>query len=302
MATKASIPPAMKPNRCRLLLGISAALAVALPAAQEQSIAASATAIAAYVRPKDPSGRPRSESYVFTEGKFFDGVTVDGSLAKADFAGITRTLAASLAKQNYFPSDDARTADLIIMVHWGTTTIYEDPMKDLNNEALQNAVASYNAAVDATGMADTNELNTQLGARDTAREGVQDSINRNALLLGYAKVLARERRELNPTNAELTMSNELNEERYFVILMAYDNHLRTKEKKAKLLWVTRLSVRSPGNNFTEALPALARVGSDVFGRNIDDLVRVKSRIGTVKLGELEIVGTVPDNPPAKPDK
>lgn len=47
-----------------------------------------------------------------------------------------------------------------------------------------------------------------------------------------------------PTSDELTMSVELNEERYFVILMAYDYQHMRREKKPKLLWVTRLSLRA----------------------------------------------------------
>ncbi len=292
----------MIPHHCRLVVGLLAVLPVAAAAAQEQSIAVSATAIAEYVRPADPSGGPRAETYVFAEGQFFDGSTVDRGLVKATFAGITRTLAVSLARQNYFPTTAVATADLLIMVHWGTTTIYEDPQKEFNKAELQAATASYNASIDASGKADPTGLNMALDARETAQAGVHDAINRNALLLGYARVLHRERQAMRPTTAEITMSNELNEERYFVIFMAYDNQRRTQEHLSKLLWVTRLSVRSPGNNFLEALPALAKVGGDVFGRQLDDLVRVKTRQGTVKLHELDLLGTMenaPAGPPAK---
>jgi hypothetical protein len=283
------------------ILGIAAFLPALLPAAQDQSIAVSATAIADYVRPADPAGGPRPESYVFAEGRFFDGTTVDNGLVKTTFADITRNLSVNLAKQHYFPANNAETADLIIMVHWGTTTIYEDPNRQFDIENVQAAAAAYNAAVDAGTPADRNAMNMAMDARATAQASVADSVQRNAVLLGYNRVLEKEHRALQPTNAEITMSNELNEERYFVILMAYDNHLRTKEHKAKLLWVTRLSVRSPGNNFVQALPALAQVGANVFGRQIDDLVRVKTPITSVHLGEMEVIGPVEDKalPPRK---
>jgi hypothetical protein len=293
----------MTTHRRLLLLGIAALLPAALPAALDQSIAVSATAIAEYVRPTDPAGGFRPESYVFAEGKFFDGTTTDRGLVKTAFADIARTLSANLAKQHYFPAASPAEADLVIMVHWGTTTIYEDPERDFNNDALQNATAAYNASIESNGMADANDLNMALGAQDTARAGVATAIQRNAVLLGYTRVLAKERRALQPTNTEITISNELNEERYFVILMAYDNRLRTKEHKSRLLWVTRLSVRSPGNNFVEALPALAQVGANVFGRHVDDLVRVKTPITSVRLGELEVIGPVDDKaPPPKQGK
>ena len=284
-----------------LLLGFAAALAGLLPA-RESFIAASATAGADYQRPKDASGAPRPESYVFTEGKFFEGGTVDRGLEKATFADISRTLATSLAKQNYFPAADTASAQLIIMVHWGATTIYEDPQKDFNQQALNDAVANYNASIEASGKADPTALNMALGNKETAQEGTMSAINRNAVLLGFAHHLEKERRESQPTTTEITMSNELNEERYFVILMAYDNQLRQKEHKSKVLWITRLSVRSPGNNFTEALPALAKVGSEVFGQQLDDLVRVKASMkpGKVTLGETQFTDVSdPKNAPAK---
>lgn len=303
-ATKASFLPAMASSRRMLMLVFAAALAGGLPA-RENFVTASAIAGADYQRPKDAAGSPRPESYVFAEGKFFEGVTVDRGLEKATFADITRPLVTSLAKQNYYPAADMASAQLLIMVHWGATTTYEDPQKDINQAKLNDAISNYNASIDASGKADPSELNMALGSKETAQEGTTGAINRNAVLLGYAHHLEKQRKESQPTTEEITMSNELNEERYFVILMAYDNQLRQKEHKSRVLWITRLSVRSPGNNFPEALPALAKVGSEVFGQQLDDLVRVKASMnpGKVTLGETQFTDTSdPKNPPAKKEK
>lgn len=296
---KASFPPVMAFYRSLLLLGLAAVIPAGLWAAAEASIAASATAGSDYLRPTDENGALRPERYIFAEGKCFSGATRDGSLEQMTFTNITRTLAVSLAKQNYFPAVDANSAQLVIMVHWGTTDIYEDPQRDLNQQALNEVTAAYNASIAETSRADPAALNMALSDREGAQAGVAAAINRNAQLLGYARALQRERRELNPTAAEITMSNELNEERYFVILMAYDNQVRLKEKKSKPLWITRLSVRSVGNNFTEALPTLAKVGAELFGRNRDDLVREKTlkQRGSVTIGELEVLGQVGEKAP-----
>jgi hypothetical protein len=292
---KASLPPAMNPRRRLLLLGLVSALAASVGAA-DASIAASATAGSDYVRAQDEKGAPLPETYVFAEGRFFSGNTQDGSLARMTFTDITRTLALGLAKQNYVPAADMESAQLLIMVHWGTTEIFEDPMKDINLQAAQDALSAFNAAQEAGGLADPSALNQATGALNMSRQDQMAAINRNAVLLGYVRSLERERREMVTTNSEITMANELNEERYFVILMAYDNQVRLKERKSKPLWVTRLSVRSPGNNFTEALPALAKVGASIFGQQHDDLVRVRTplRRGSVTLGELEVLGTASD--------
>jgi hypothetical protein len=301
--SKASFPPAMGFFRRFLLPGLATVLTGLLPAA-DASITASATAGSDYVRGRDDKGAVQPETYVFAEGRFFSGTTQDGSLARMKFPDITKTLAVSLAKQNYFPAANIESAQLVIMVHWGTTEIYEDPMRDINLQAAQDALSTFNAAQEAGGMADPTALNQATSALNMGQQSQMAAINRNAVLLGYARSLERERREMLTTNAEITMANELSEERYFVILMAYDNQVRLKDKKSKPLWITRLSVRSPGNNFTEALPALAKVGSEIFGQQHDDLVRVRTplRRGSVKLGELEVLGTAPEKSPAKPGK
>lgn len=289
----------------RLLVALATLIVGGLSAAQEASIAASATAGSDYQRPRDAAGTLRPETYVFAEGQFLGGGTVDRGLEQTTFTQITRTLAVSLAKQNYLPAPDLNSAQLVIMVHWGMTMISEDPMKDINLQRAQEALAAFSAAQEANGLADPTALNSATSALGMARQGEQDAVNRNAVLLGFARSLERERQQMMTSTAEITMSNELTEERYFVILMAYDNQTRLKERKSRLMWVTRLSVRSPGNNFTEALPALARVGSDVFGRQVDGLVRVKTPLGrgTVTIGELEVLGQASEKaPPAKPGK
>jgi hypothetical protein len=291
-------------SRRWLLLGLAIALTGGLQAA-DASIAASATAGSDYVRATDAKGAPQAESYVFSEGKYFEGALVDRGLARTTFADVTRILAGNLAKQNYFPATDVNSAKLLIMVHWGTTTIYDDPQKEFNQQMLTDATASYNASIDSSGRADPTALNQALGAREDTQASQQDAINRNAVLLGFARSLEKERREIIPTNSEIMMSNELNEERYFVILFAYDNQARVKERKSRVLWITRLSVRAPGNNFLEALPALAKAGSDVFGRQVDGLVRIKAplRPGKVTLGETKFLGAVDaKTPPTEPDK
>jgi hypothetical protein len=96
------------------------------------------------------------------------------------------------------------------------------------------------------------------------------------------------------------LNAELNEERYFVVLMAYDYQAMKKDKRSKLLWTTRLSVRTAGNNFTEALPVLAQAGSHVFGKQVEGLVHAKANLreGRVTFGEMKILGVVDQTPPA----
>lgn len=290
-------------RRAAVLLGLLSLVAEPLQAGGIKSIAISSTAAPNYVRPLDAQGKPRPESYIFSEDHYMGGSTKDVSESKIKFSDITRMLLPSLAKQNYFPTSDVPNANILIMVHWGTTLTYEDP----NKEA---AIANMNsAAKDFAEKRDSGEstpnaglLNMALEDAATGQQGAEATIARNAALLGYTRPLAKERRKMMPSPEELTMSLELNEERYFVVLMAYDYQYMRKEHQRKLLWVTRISVQSPGNNFTEAMPALVQAGANVFGRQLDGLVRVDApgRGGRVDLGELKIMGVVEEGP--KPDE
>lgn len=275
-----------------------------LLAAEEDVIAVSSTAIKEYVRATDAQGGPLPESYVFGEGRFFGGGTVDRGLERTSFTEITKTLVPALAKQNYLPTKSEGEANLLLLVHWGTTEVYEDPQRSFNVAAAQTAMSAFSAAQAANGLADPTDLNFETNALATAKDSVQGAIDHNAVLLGYERKLAGERRKLVPSTEEITLSNELNEERYFVIVMAYDNRTLKKGQKPRLLWVTRLSIRSPGNNFTGSLPVLSQAGAGVFGRHQDDLIKVKvsDPRGTVILRELEIRGPVQDVPPAQPAK
>lgn len=268
-------------------------------------IAVSATAVPNYARPVDAQGRPRPETYVFSPGRFFGGNTADSHLNQVKFEDITRMLALNLAKQNYFPTKDVPSANLLLMVHWGMTHVDRNPQNEFAAENLNKAMSDYRAsAANNSGDADPGALNEALNDQAYTAASAQGAIARNAALLGYKPTLQKKQRRIIIGSDEITMSEELNEERYFVVLMAYDYQYMQKEHKSRLLWVTRISVRSPGNNFTEAMPAIAQAGAGVYGRQVDGLVRVDApgRGGRVDLGELKEIGPVDDPLPAKAKK
>lgn len=255
------------------------------------AIVVSAMASRDYVRPLGGDGRPEAESYVFMEGQRMGSGTADAGQSKVNFEQIARVLAGNLAKQNYFPAREADGAQVLIRVFWGTTLIYEDPQQQLNTEALNAALAEYTANTMANGLADSGPVNMTLNEQATGRNAAASAVNRNAALLGYQRSLDRLGRKATMTAEEISLRGELTEERYFVVLVAYDYQFLRQHKKPRLLWITGLSIRSPGNNFPEALPALALAGAGSYGRDFDDIQRVKigSQGGSVKMPEMEIL-------------
>ena len=90
------------------------------------------------------------------------------------------------------------------------------------------------------------------------------------------------------------MLNELEEDRYFVVMMAYDFQMLWKQKKHKLLWETRFSVSEHGNRFDKQLGAMALYASKYFGQDSGGLVHKGLPDGKVELGDVRSLGTVPE--------
>lgn len=271
----------------------AAALLPAQLAPLNEHIAVSSTAAPDYRRESTGPEGFRPETYVFTPGKFFESATKESGMESIRFADLTKVLAPNLARQKYYPTKDAASADLVIVVHWGESLIYEDPQKDSNMDALNVALPAYNAGIADQGYTDPAPLNNVGDSAAWAHENAEAAIQRNAVLLGYARDLGKSGLAGGLLTEKIkTLRAELSEERYFVVLMAYDYQSLKKDKTPKLRWVTRLSVRTPGNNFAEALPVLSQAGSHVFGRQLDEMVHLKANLreGRVSLGELQYLG------------
>jgi hypothetical protein len=122
----------------------------------------------------------------------------------------------------------------------------------------------------------------------------------NALMLGYDSpgLIGTERGNYVRGTALAVNRDDLYEDiegnRYFVVLMAYDFRLLWKEKKHKLLWETRFSIRERSNQFDKALPAMAQYASKYFGVSSDGLVRERLPTGDVKVGAPSMIEFVPD--------
>jgi hypothetical protein len=89
------------------------------------------------------------------------------------------------------------------------------------------------------------------------------------------------------------MFDELENNRYFVVLMAYDFQLLYKERKHKLLWETRFSIRQMHHEFAEDLPAMAHYASQYFGRDSKGLIHGDVPLGRVDVGAVQSLGTIP---------
>jgi hypothetical protein len=86
--------------------------------------------------------------------------------------------------------------------------------------------------------------------------------------------------------------DEIEQNRYFVVLMAYDFQLLYKEKKHKLLWETRFSIRQRNHEFDKDLPSMAQYASQYFGQDSNGLIHKEIPLGRVDIGQVKSLGDV----------
>ena len=301
------------PRASRLLLAAVLPLTVlpsARPAGEEEIAVVSSKVSDDYVRTKLPDGTFQPEAYTFGEGGHQAAPMRDASLEKVSFKDVIRTVAGPLATQRYLPTADPEKARLLIMVYWGSTASAAGATGSVAYEALQHnqpppppppppppsggagripQARNTGGALDDSGEAYFTITQMANHERDRAN-------NRTAGVLGYDSAL-QDSRDLEFSGLRghrQDLLEELEDGRYFVVLLAYDFNLMWKQKKAKLLWETRFSIRSHGNEFDKQLAAMVLTASRYFGQDTHGLARKPLPEGHVKMDDVKILGVVPE--------
>lgn len=271
-----------------------------------------------YVRKKASDGSFVPESYAFAKGGYWSGPILDPTIDKMDFMDIARTISVPLASQNYIPTNDPKTTKLLLVVYWGTTFAPEHASE--SNEYIQaqkraeTERESYQTLQDAERASGTTANDAQVRAAKVlnAQDGdayssslsvIQaenqtrdDADMRNAQMLGYDSEWNELVGGLGGPAHDLkksAMITELEEDRYFVVVMAYDYQLLVSSKKHKLLWETRFSIRQHTHAFNQQLMAMTVQASIFFGQDSNGLTRKLLPEGHVEIGEVTNLGVIP---------
>ena len=320
----------MDTHRCFCVatgLALLAAVLALVPAARGADNAADIVAVYSskspdYVRTALPAGGFKPELFAFGEGGLLGGTMRDLSIDQLRLSGLARLIAPALAAQAYLPASDAKRTDLLIMVYWGLTpSSREQPESPLSqgtglagippphilvpagnhdpngsggdpNMTGQNLQAaeslSSHVANDAAMDAGLSQLDFANAKRDQQDE-------QTALLLGYLPAL-KDAGGVQGTAFELRrrdLVEEIEDGRYFVVLMAYDFQLLAKQKKRKLLWETRFSIRERGHDFSKDVATMASNAARYFGRDSGGLKR-DSYDAQVEIGALKVIPPAED--------
>jgi hypothetical protein len=212
-----------------------------------------------YARAQNPDGSFQPETYILRSGGNFGGPRVDETMDNLGFEDISRVIAGPLAAQDYLLSEDPSTTNLLIVVYWGVTIVPSDVMppgtrpSDMARERLGNR---QDDLVDA-------EVDLSLESHIDGRINAQ-----SANILGYTDEILR----TPPESAQMrTLKFEVEQDRYYVVLLAYDYKEARRFGMHKLLWETRFSIPEPGNDFEKAFPLMAAIAAKYFGQTSNGL-------------------------------
>ena len=252
-------------------------------------------ASAIYNEHKESENGETYETYVFIKGNFYGGDVSDKSLRNVTFEELVGTIGDSMKQRNFYPSASADQGDLLVVVHYGLMSVPQDlgdlfqldmddpygeqPFDEDDEEGDEEQIVE-DPLINDTYFNDLKRL-SELSHNNQA--GMSN------IKLGIGRALKRR----NITTAEeFDLRAELEAERYFIILMAYDYKKLRSTKKQELLWTTRFSVPSLGTNFEDAYPALARAASSYYGSNLNKYATTSTHFGTgsVDIRTLKTVG------------
>jgi len=284
----------------------------------------------AYKRTVLPGGSFKPETITFGEGGATAGEANDPTIDKIRFLDVARLISPSLAKRSFIPEKDPRKIDLLVMVYWGTTIgtnrqtasgLYQTAQQGLN-PVIQVAPLNgkkqtpqfgpgggkVDPATQDPSLASPGERNMMEDANSNAlaesllmvrvanRQRDQQDIE-NAKVLGYLNEVKRLDEYRNTYFKDFYSKDileEVEESRYYVVLMAYDFQTLLKTKQRKLMWETRFSIREQRHDFSKALAAMADNASRYFGQDSHGLVRKDLPETRITFGDAKVLEYEPE--------
>jgi len=266
------------------LLGCAAIPAAPLRASGSDDVTAvSSKVFNGYKRTVLADGSFQPESYGFAIGGPLSRIppgllspplpTRDASVDDISFANVLRTIEGPLADQEYVPTAEPKNAGLLIVVFWGRSI---GTNAFAGSEISRSGFGSDRDRVDA--------WNAGLLGFDAERvfdQGFDDPSN----------MMSNIRRQVHSSTLDA-----IEDDRYFVVLQAFDFQTAWRKRKAVLLWETRFSLTQRRHDFGQDLPGMAQAASQFFGQDSRGLVNRTIPEGRVDIGDVKSLGEIPERP------
>lgn len=258
-----------------------------------------------YARTRFPDHSFKPETYVFGEGGAWTRPAKDSAMEQMTFLQVASAVAPTLARLNYRPASKSADTQLLILVFWGATQGSREYDPSYATDRLATATAAYlraegktpetrswnqaEPAADANAATEIDAAMIELSLANGARDQLDAH---NARILGYSEVLERAHFAKHMSFAQ-DLLTEIGDNRYYVVLQAYDFPTARNYKKLKPLWTARISVAASGHTFASVLDPMLAKAAQFIGRDSGGLKRHVVREGRVDLGPSQVLETLP---------
>lgn len=231
-------------------------------------------------------GESKVQTYHIMEGKYFPGNTDRPSMEEISFMDIAQDLAHNLKQNHFFSETNQGKGDLLILVHYGVTNYEADYMElygidsidDFGFGSVQNDDPLFNEAF-------REAFQSDLFNMQSVNEGNAQALGHTARLLGMEEIFSSSATDMQVQE----MRQMLEQERFFIVLQAYDLPAYRKGEK-KVVWSTRYSMSAKGKDFGKSLAEMNFVAGEYFGQNRKGINLKRSTDNSdVKLGEVEVI-------------
>lgn len=231
----------------------------------------------------DPeSPKYRGESFVIAEGQtdLGPGDPDLHDLATVPFADISEVLSESLFGRAFTTPPDFDSADLMLVVHRGRTA--PEAREARGSEAM---ISHGPPPPLPTGPSGAFGIGSSAGSRPTTVQDVTHSsaIVEAARILGFYPryvELHQNRDSVVDQSRYRELLGELSQERYYLVIAAYDAREIRHTGRRVLLWETRLSFLAEKKSFADRYDDMINAGAPYFATNTPrtlarDFVRIK---------------------------
>lgn len=278
------------PQRVFLLLCGLLAILLGTIASQARDLRVVVNASASEAYMESAKDKPY-HTYHFYQGNYIKGAKRDNSLKKEDFDKVAATAAEFLKSRDFLPAAHKDSGDQLIMISWGSTRLDIDWNEEMGiTDWSFSEIESGTAGIEAPESGENGSYAPETYQPEVIEhQRVSSSYkNRNMKMLGYNKGLYH--KTTSPIERE-KLENDLDKDRYFFVLNAFDlPHLR-KNKELKQLWSCRVSVQNLGTNFKDALAVMNKVAAPTFGTNMENLMTAKvDPKSNIVIGDIKVIG------------
>jgi hypothetical protein len=237
-----------------------------------------------YVRAKLPDGSYRAEEYSLRDDGRFDGPNHETSADRMSSQEVARLVAAPLKAQNYLLAGDPQLARLLIVVCYGRSDLPESYSS--SDGFLEYQDASGDPAGYAALVLEERQLSRENQRREQAElAGFMAPSCESDARIGSDPVHPAGNADLRAGQRFLFVPEAV-ENRYFVILRAYDLRVRRRSGRFKLLWETRVSMKDSRDDFEAAFPAMVRLASWHLGLDSHGLLAAQLPSGPAGLSQV----------------